>query len=136
MGKFIVRVTIIFTSIYFIICHLVAQLYGIDILTDWYIVPFILIVVVYSYSEGKYHCRHIKHLALAIFLTDVLVRLDNFYNFLTVNELFSISFVVLLLGFVTSTISAVNHFRKAKKINRMRKKNEHSNNERDKNVGN
>lgn len=136
MGKSLVRITIISTSIYFIICHLVAQFYGIDILTDWYIAPFILIVVVYSYTEGKYHCRHIKHLALAIFLTDVLVRFDNHYNFLTVNELFSIAFVVLLLGFVTSTFSAVTHFRKANKIKRMRKTNEHNNNERDKIVSN
>lgn len=136
MGKFLVRITIISTSIYFIICHLVAQFYGIDILTDWYIVPFILIVVVYSYTEGKYHCRHIKHLALSIFLTDLLVRFDNRCNFLTISELFLVSFVLLLLGFVTSTISAVNHFRKANKIKRMRKKNEHSSNERDKIVSN
>lgn len=136
MGKFFVRITIILTSIYFITSHIVAQFYGVDILTDWYIVPFIFIVVVYSYTEGKYHCKHIKHLALSIFLSDLVVRLDNYYNFLTVNELFLISFVVLLLGFVISTFSAVNHFRKVNKIKRMRKKNEHSNNERNTIVSN
>ena len=136
MGKFLVRITIISTSIYFIICHLVAQFYGVDMLSDWYIVPFMLIVVIYSYAEGKYHCKHIKHLALAIFVTDFLVRLDNSYNFLTVNELFLISFVILLLGFVISTYSAVNHFRKVNKIKRMRKTNEHNHNERNTIVSN
>lgn len=120
MGKFLVRITILFTSIYFIISHLVAQMYGVDILSNWYSVPFILIVVVYCYSEGKYHCRHIKHLSLALLLSDILSLADNYYNFLTIREHNLIPLVILLLGISVSTISAVRHFLRVNKVKRTR----------------
>lgn len=86
MGKFIVRITIVFTSLYILLSYLVAQICGIDILKDGYSILFELCVVVYAYSEGKYHCKHIKHTALAILLSDTITRLDNTYNFLSVIE--------------------------------------------------
>ena len=84
MGKFIVRITIIITSIFMIISYLSAQLFGIDIFSDWYIVMFELCVTIYCYSEGKYHCKYIKHLSLAILLSETITRLDNYFDFLSV----------------------------------------------------
>lgn len=138
MGKFLVRITIISTSIYFILSHWIAQIYGVDILSDLYSVPFMLIVVVYCHSEGRYHCKHIKHLSLALLLSNVLAIIDNYYNFLTISEHNFSILVILLLGFMASTISAVRHFLRVNKVKQMRKKSEHNddNNERDKNVGN
>lgn len=138
MGKFLVRITILSTSIYFILSHLIAQICGVDILCDLYSIPFMLIAVVYCYGEGRYHCKHIKHLSLALLSSDLLSRLDNYYNFLTISEHNFSILVVLLLGFMASTISAVRHFLRVNKVKRMRKKSEHNNdnNERDKNVGN
>jgi hypothetical protein len=138
MGKFLVRITILSTSIYFILSHLIAQIYGVDILCDLYSIPFMLIVVVYCYSEGRYHCKHIKHLSFALLLSDLLSRLDNYYNFLTISKHNFSILVILLLGFMASTISAVRHFLRVNKVKQMRKKSGHNNdnNERDKNVGN
>lgn len=59
MGKVLVRITVVMVSLYLALCYLIAQLYGEDILDDWYSVLFEMIVVVYCFSEGKYHCRYL-----------------------------------------------------------------------------
>lgn len=123
MGKFLVRITIILTSIYFLFSFAVAQYVGEDILYDYYAILFELCVVVYAYSEGKYHCKHLKHLTLAIFLTDTLTRFDNTFDFLTVSQHNLIPIGILSLGILASTISAIRHFYKVKKIKNGRKKN-------------
>lgn len=116
MGKFLVRITIVFVSLYFIISHIVAQCLGLDIVHDFYVLLFELCVVVYAYSEGKYHCKHIKHTALAILLSDTLTRLDNTYNFLSVNEHNLIPIVILAVGMSVSIISALHHFYRVIKL--------------------
>ena len=110
MGKFIVRFTILFSAIYMILSFYAAQMMGVDILDDWYCVLFELCTVVYAHSEGKYHCRYIKHLALAVFASDVLTRIDNVYDVFTVevHNLFPLS--LLCLGFLATTVNAITHF--------------------------
>lgn len=119
MGKFIVRITIVFTSLYILLSYLVAQICGIDILKDGYSILFELCVVVYAYSEGKYHCKHIKHTALAILLSDTITRLDNTYNFLSVIEHNLIPIVLLALGMAISITSAFRHFYRVKKLRKL-----------------
>jgi hypothetical protein len=120
MGKFLVRVTIVFTSLYLLLSYLLAQLGGIDILKDGYSILFELCVVVYAYSEGKYHCKHIKHTALAILLSDTMTRLDNTYNFLSVNEHNFIPIVIMFAGLTISITSALVHFNKVLKLKKQR----------------
>lgn len=123
MGKFLVRITTITVSIYLLLCFYFAQFHGIDLLDDWYSVVFEFIVVVYAYSEGKYHCKHLKHLTLAVFLSDTLTRLDNTFDFLTVSQHNLIPISVLACGILVSIYSAIRHFYKVKKIKNGRKKN-------------
>lgn len=127
MGKFIVRITIVFTSLYFLLSYLLAQICGIDILKDAYSILFELCVVVYAYSEGKYHCKHIKHTALAILLSDTITRLDNTYNFLSVNEHNLIPIVLLALGMTISITSAFRHFYRVKQLRKQLTKYENDN---------
>lgn len=122
MGKFLVRMTIIFTSVYFLIAFVYAQYYGIDILNDYHSVVFELCVVVYCYSEGKYHCRFLKYTALSILCVDLLSRLDNSLNFLTVSEHNLIPISILALGMGTSTTLAIRHFYKVLKLKNERRK--------------
>ena len=138
MGKFLVRMTVIATSIYFFLAYIYAQFFGIDIMSNWYVLLFELIVVVYSFSEGKYHCAHLRFLALSILTADAICRVDNYYNFLTINKLFFSSVVIMALGFMASTFSAVRHFLRVNKVKQMRKKSGHNNdnNERNTKVGN
>lgn len=116
MGKFLVRITTIIVSIYLLLCCYFAQFHGIDLLDDWYSVVFEFIVVVYAYSEGKYHCKYLKHLTLAIFLSDTLARLDNAFDFLTVSQHNLIPIGILSIGILVSTCSAIRHFYKVKRI--------------------
>lgn len=134
MGKFFVRVSIIVVSSYMVVSYAIAQLFGIDIFSQWYTVIFEAIIVMYSYSEGKYHCKHIKHLALAIMLADLLTRLDNFYNFLTISEHDWIPIVLLVLGISVSIVSAIRHFLRVSRTKRQRTQNEYNYNERNKKI--
>jgi hypothetical protein len=130
-------VSVLLTSIYIIISYAIAQFWGVDIISDWYVLLFESIVVVYSFSEGKYHCAHLRFLALSILIADTLCRVDNYYHFLTISKHNFFLIVIMALGFMASIISAVRHFLRANKVKQIRKKSEHNNNnERDTNVGN
>lgn len=122
MGKFLVRITVLITTFYFLFCYYYAQFEGVDIMDDWYSVLFLAIIVIYCYSEGRYHCRHLKHLSLALLLCDILTRLDNCINFLTVYEHNLIPIVILVLGLGISAFSALNHFQKVTKLKQKREK--------------
>lgn len=120
MGKALVRITIILTSTYLLIAFCTAQFWGIDISNNLHVPSFELCVVVYSFSEGKYHCKYLKYLALGIFLTDSLSRLDNSYNFLSVSEHNSICFVILSGSIGMALYKAIHHFYKVGKVKRKR----------------
>lgn len=116
MGKFIVRITIILTSIYMVISYMCAQLLGIYILSDWYIVMFELCVTIYCYSEGMFHCRYIKHLSLAILLSDVITQLDNYFDFLSVFTHNIIPIFIFSIGVLIALVKAIIHFIKVRRI--------------------
>ena len=116
MGKFIVRITIIITSIFMIISYLSAQLFGIDIFSDWYIVMFELCVTIYCYSDGKYHCKYIKHLSLAILLSETITRLDNCFDFLSVFTHNIIPIMIFSVCVTITLIKAIHHFIKVRRI--------------------
>ena len=122
MGKFIVRITIVLVSIYFLISFIAAQRYGIDILNDYHTILFELCVVVYCFSEGKYHCRFLKSTALAILLSDTISRLDNSFNFLSVDAHNHICAYILALGIGTSITLALRHFYKVNQLRNKRNK--------------
>lgn len=116
MGKIIVRLVVAVTSIYFLIAFSFAQLLGVDILNDYHSLAFELCVVVYCYSEGKYHCQYMKYTALAILFSDTLSRLDNSFNFLSVTAHNLIPIGILALGIGTSITLAIRHFYKVMKL--------------------
>lgn len=120
MGKLLVRLTIVIVSVYFVLTYLVAQTMGIDIHSDWYASLFALIIVVYAHSEGKYHCKFLKYSATSLFVCDVLTRLDNYYNFLSVDAHNIIPIAILALGLGTSITLAIRHFYRVIKLNRQK----------------
>lgn len=122
MGKFLVRMTVIFVAIYFIVAALVAQLYGVDILTGNHALLFELITVVYTFEHGKYHCRFLRWTMLSLFIAEIISRLDNSLNFLTVDEHNYGICVILLCGLGTSVTKALLHFKKVSRLKRKRAK--------------
>lgn len=120
MGKFLVRITIIFTALLFIIMFAFA-LAGYDISTTVYTIPFEGCVVVYCFSEGKYHCRFIKYTALSILVTDSLSRIDNLFNILPANLASLIPITIIAIGILVSVTKALIHFYRVKRIKRWKR---------------
>lgn len=120
MGKFLVRITVVGVALYFLLAFILAQFVGINIMTNFYITLFELIVVVYCYSEGKYHCKFIKHTALAVFISDSITRLDYAFHFLNTDIHNYIPATIIAVGMGTSLIKAIRHFHKVNKLKRQR----------------
>lgn len=116
MGKFIVRVSIILTAIYFVISSLLAQILCVDILMPYYVLLFELCVVVYAFSEGKYHCKYIKYTALAVLLSDTLTQLDNAFDFLTIQMHNLIPVAMITVGIFMGVFLAVKHYIRVLKL--------------------
>lgn len=122
MGKLLVRLSIITIGIYLVLSYLVAQFYCYDILNDGYVPLFELITVVYCFSEGKYHCKFLKFTALSILFCDVLTRLDNTFDFPSVDAHNLIPIFILALGIGTSITLAIRHFIQVIRLNNERRK--------------
>ena len=120
-GKVLVRFTTIGVAIYLIIAYLIAQLYGVDILTNTYTLLFELIVVVYAHSEGKYHCKYLKYTITSIFISEFITRLDYLINFLSVSEHNTLPIVIIVCGIGMTTCKAIRHFIQVTKLNNKRK---------------
>lgn len=116
MGKFLVRMTISAVAIYQIIAYLIAQLFVIDIMYGNHILLFELCVVVYTFSEGKYHCKYMKYTALSILLADTLTRLDYMFDFMSVTAHNLIPIAILAVGIGTSVTKAFIHFYRVLKL--------------------
>lgn len=120
MGKLVVRLTIVLVSIYFVLSYIVAHCFGIDILEDWYSLLFELCVVIYTFSEGAYHCKFIKFTALSLFLSDLITKLDNTFDFIPVAYFNFIPIAIMALGIGTSITLAFRHFYKVRKLKKQK----------------
>ena len=119
MGKFLVRISVIFTAIYFLVCYIIAQIFGVDALDYWYTLLFELIVVVYSFSEGKYHCKYLKFTMLGIFLSDLITRLDYSFDILSVSQHNLIPIFAIAAGIFIGVLKAIQHYIRVRAIKRM-----------------
>lgn len=118
MGKFIVRITVIVTAIYFVIAFLLAQLFGIDILYRNYSILFELCVVIYCFSEGKYHCKYIKYTALAILVCDMITHLDNRFDIMSASMHNIFPIIILAIGITIGIVKSIHHFILVRKLKR------------------
>jgi hypothetical protein len=123
MGKFFVRITIVLVAIYFIVSYYMAQFYGTDILYNSYTLLFELCVLMYTFCEGKYHCKFIKWTMLSIFISDVISHLDYYIDFIPVGIYNYVCSFVLFFGFGTSLTLAIKHFYKVNKLKYGKRKN-------------
>ena len=119
MDKVITRITIILIAIYFILCYLVAQYMGIDIMRSSYILLFELCVVSYTFSSGKFHCKFMRWTALSILLADIVSHTDYYFEYIPLEWYNFFPLCILALGIGTSITLALRHFYK---VNQLRKK--------------
>lgn len=120
MGKFLVRLTIVITALYFVLAYLIAQFLGIDIMFNNYSLLFELCVVVYCFSEGAYHCKYIKYTALSILICDIITQLDNRINFMTISAHNLVPITILGIGILTGVFLAIKHFIMVRKLKKQR----------------
>lgn len=116
MGKFLVRFSVLLIAIYFIIAFIVAQTMAVNIFDDHYVLLLELITVVYTFSEGKYHCKYMKYTALSILLADTLTRVDYMFDFMSVTAHNLIPIAILAVGIGTSVTKAFIHFYRVLKL--------------------
>lgn len=121
LSNILVRFTVVLTSLYVILAYIIALLFGVDVISNWYAVMFEVCVVSFCFSAGKFHCRYMKYTALSILLCDVLTRLDNHLDFLTVSAHNLIPISILALGVGTSITLAIRHFIQVTRLKNARK---------------
>ena len=118
MDKVITRLTIVLVTIYFIISYIVA-LFGIDILTNSYIILFELCVVAYTFCSGRFHCIYIRWTALSILLVEILNHTDYYFDYIPASVFNIIPIAILALGITTSFTLALRHFYRVIKVKRL-----------------
>lgn len=118
MDKVITRLTIVLVTTYFIISY-IAALFGIDILTNSYIILFELCVVAYTFCSGKFHCMYMRCTALSILLVEILNHTDYYFNYIPVSVFNIIPIAILALGITTSFTLALHHFYRVIKVKRL-----------------
>lgn len=115
MDKFLTRMTIVIVTLYFFIAYAFAQ-FGIDILTNSYVLLFELCVVAYTFCSGKFHCQYIRWTALGLFVIDVLNHSDYYFNYIPVSVFNIIPIAILSLSIGITLSLAIYHFYKVTKI--------------------
>lgn len=122
MDRVITRLSIVIITLYFIVSYVLAQ-FGIDILTNTYVLLLELCVVSYTFCSGKFHCKYMRWTALSIFIVDVLNHSDYYFDYIPVNVFNIIPISILAIGITTSISLAFRHFYRVNKVKKLRQKN-------------
>jgi hypothetical protein len=109
MDKVITRLTIILVTIYFLVSYILA-LFGLDILTNSYVVLFESCVVAYTFYSGKFHCKYMRWTALSILTVEIINQTDYYFDYIPVSVFNIIPISILALGIATSVTLAIRHF--------------------------
>lgn len=123
MSKFFVRLTVLLVAIYFIICHINAMVWQINIWSHTYTVMFEICVCLCMSAQGKYQCKYMRWTAYAVCLTDILVSLDELFDILPYTIAVIAPFAILSIGLLTTTTLAIKHYIKVKRRKRIWKVN-------------
>lgn len=120
-GKFFVRLTIVIMALSLLTSFIVAQFFGVDIMTHLYVTLPEWCIVIYCFSEGKYHCKYMKYTALGVTISDTLTRLDYVFNFLSIDAHNLIPIWIIGFCIMISLYKALKHFHRVRKLRRLQK---------------
>ena len=109
MDKLLVRLFVVFTTLYFICTYTMAW-YGVECFSDAYIVMAELAICVVMSSHGKYHCRYMRFTAYGMTASDSVTRIDNAFDILGVEASIILPLSIVMCSVTISFVLALRHY--------------------------
>ena len=115
MDKLLVRLFVVFTSLYLIHTYIMAW-YGVECFSDSYIVMAELAICVVMSSQGKYHCKYMRFTAYGLTASDSVTRIDNAYDILSVDAAIVLPLSLIMCSVTISFVLALRHYYRLLKL--------------------
>lgn len=115
MDKLLVRLFVVFTTLYFLCTYIMAW-YGVECFSDTYIVIAELVICVVMSSQGKYHCKYMRHTAYGITASDCITRIDNAFDILSVEASIILPLSIVMCSISVSFVLALIHYYRVLKL--------------------
>lgn len=120
MDKFAVRFFVVFTALYFVNTYIMAW-FGIDCFSDAYIVFAEVAICIVMSSQGKYHCKYLRHTAYGLTASDCITRIDNAYDILSVDASIILPLSIVMCSISVSFVLALIHYYRVLKLKSSKK---------------
>ena len=115
MGKLLVRLFVVFTAVYFVHTYIMAWL-GAECFSDTYIVFAEVVICFVMSSQGKYHCKYLKHTAYGLTASDCITRIDNAFDILSVEASITLPLSIVMCSISVSFVLALRHYYRVLKL--------------------
>ena len=115
MGRLLVRLFVVFTTLYFLCTYTMAW-YCVECFSDAYIVMAELAICVVMSSQGKYHCKYMRFTAYGLTASDSVTRIDNAYDILSVDASIVLPLSIVMCSVAISFVLALRHYYRVLKI--------------------
>ena len=115
MDKLLVRLFVVFTTLYFLCTYIMAW-YGVECFSDAYIVMAELAICVVMSSHGKYHCKYMKFTAYGLTASDCITRIDNAFDILGVEASIILPLSLVMCSVTISFVLALRHYYRVLKL--------------------
>ena len=115
MDKLLVRLFVVFTALYFVKTYIMAW-YGLECFSDAYIVIAELAICVVMSSQGKYHCKYLRHTAYGLTASDCITRIDNAFDILSVDASIILPLSIVMCSVTISFFLALRHYYRVLKL--------------------
>ena len=119
MSKFVVIITILVVALYTIVCHLFAVVWQTNLWSHSYTVLFEICVCIFISTEGKYFCKYMRWTAYAITFNDIIISLDEAFDFIPYHIAIVLPFVIIACGLFTTITLSLIHYAKVKRLKRI-----------------
>ena len=115
MDKLLVRLFVVFTALYFVKTYIMAW-YGLECFSDAYIVIAELATCVVMSSQGRYHCKYLRHTAYELTASDCITRIDNAFDILSVDASIILPLSIVMCSVTISFVLALRHYYRVLKL--------------------
>ena len=115
MDKLFVRLFVLFTALYLIHTYIMAWL-GVECFSDAYIVIAEFAICVVMSSQGKYHCKYLRHTAYGLTASDSITRIDNAFDILSVDASIILPLSLVMCSVTISFVLALRHYYRVLKL--------------------